>query len=487
MDFRFLNLGKHRVTSALLLGSAILFLETLPCGAQDMGAGPIRVESNEVLVPVVVIDKGRQAQLQRETPNLVKQALDKKDLVILDQSVAEIAIPDLAAKEIHLFEDGVEQSIVNATFEPEPYWNVKDNLGYHSEFIGRGDGRWSGPQWPESRIAEIAVPHYLVAYSPPPSADGSCHLVSVNVDRPNAIVNARNAYCNIKHPPSDPLLDTGLGKQMEQHLSSVTMDNIGLALFAAPFYTGKDHARVHIAVDISWHLSTASSKGILGMIYKEDGSLALRFSDLYDLEDAPQRFETQVDLPPGEYTIKVVLSDGKDFGRAQSKMIVGNNITKALALSTIAICRRTQEAHTSSFRGKMASASLVSTNYVPLISKKVEYKPTGNTRFESLESFDVYFEIYEPLVNGRSAAQVTIAMKIVDVGTGGVTMDLPSLNVAPFEVASNPVICIGRKVDTKKLPIGAYELEIQAIDSKGRRTAWQKASFTIEKQRRAKT
>lgn len=109
-----------------------------------MGAGPIRMESNEVLVPVVVIDKKRQAQLQRETSNLVKQALDKKNLVILDQSVAEIVIPDLAAKEIHLFEDGVEQSIVNATFEPEPYWNVKDNLGYHSEFRpGRRKMVWS--------------------------------------------------------------------------------------------------------------------------------------------------------------------------------------------------------------------------------------------------------------------------------------------------------------------------------------------------------
>jgi hypothetical protein len=123
-----------------------------------MGAGPIRVESKEVLVPVVVIDKKGQAQLQREAPSLAKQALDGKKLVIFDESVAAIAIPDLTAQEIHLFEDGVEQSIVNATFEPEPYWNVKDNLGYHSEFIGRGEGRWSGPQWPEGRIADCCAP-----------------------------------------------------------------------------------------------------------------------------------------------------------------------------------------------------------------------------------------------------------------------------------------------------------------------------------------
>ena len=99
----------------------------------------------------------------------------------------------------------------------------------------------------------------------------------------------------------------------------------------------------------------------------------------------------------------------------------------------------------------------------------------------------MYFEIYEPLVNGRPATPVTIAMRIVDVGPGGATMDLPYLNAAPFEVDGNPVICIGQKVDTKKLPIGAYELEIQATGSEGRSTAWRKTSFTIEKQRRAKT
>jgi hypothetical protein len=149
---------------------------------------------------------------------------------------------------------------VNATFEPEPYWNVKDNLGYHSEFIGRGEGRWSGPQWLEGRIAEIAVPHYLVAYAPPSSPDGSCHQVSVNVGRPNAIVNARNAYCNIKHPPSDPLLGSGLGSQLEEHLKSPKIDNIGLELFAAQLYTGTDRPRVRIAIDIGWYLSNANPK-----------------------------------------------------------------------------------------------------------------------------------------------------------------------------------------------------------------------------------
>jgi hypothetical protein len=64
-----------------------------------MGAGPLRVESKEVLVPVVVIDKKGQAQLQRETPSLAKQALDGKKPVILAESVAAIAIPDLTARD----------------------------------------------------------------------------------------------------------------------------------------------------------------------------------------------------------------------------------------------------------------------------------------------------------------------------------------------------------------------------------------------------
>jgi hypothetical protein len=222
------------------------------------------------------------------------------------------------------------------------------------------------------------------------------------------------------------------------------------------------------------------------MIYRKDGSLALRFTDLYELPDAPQRYETRIDLPPGEYVIKVDLTDGTNFGRVQSSVTVDNNDARELRVSTIAICRRTQEAQTSSFRGKMASASLPSANYVPLISKKVEYKPTRNTRFKSLESFDVYFEIYDPFLN-EPPAQVTIAMRIVDSGTGGVTMDFPSLSAAPFEVAGNPVLCIGQKVDTKKLPSGSYEVEVRASDSMGKTVDWRKVSSIIEKQRRAKT
>lgn len=485
------GMSRSEILVALLLGSVILLLGPPRGFAQTMGADPIRVESNEVLVPVVITDKERQARLQKETPGLIKHAMAIKNLHVLEESVAAIAIPDLAVKEIHLFEDGVEQVIQNAPFGPSLYWNVRDDEGYHSEFMGRGEGKWSGPQWPADRIAEISLPHYLIAYAPPPSAEGSCHQINVRVDRPNAIVNARSGYCNIKHPHSDPLFGTVLGKQSEDYLASVRLDDIDLALFAAAFYTSTDSTHVHIAIDTSWHLSRSDlkTKGVLGMIYKKDGSLATRFSDIYEWEGAPQRYETQIDIPAGDYLVKVVLSDGSSFGQAQTLLTVDNNNAKELRLSTIAFCRQIQEAPAwQDFRRKLAlsSTSQPPEKYVPLISEGIEYKPTRNTRFNGQESLHVYFEVFEPLLNERSPVQVTFSIKVVDNNTGEVRFDSPSLNTTSYQEAGNSVIRVGQEIETNKLPNGSYEIEIQATDSTGRSTAWRKASFTIERPRRIK-
>lgn len=462
--------NNHAVGRALLMYMVFLFSVAWRCQAQDVSSEPIRVESNEVVIPVVIVDKRRQEQLQQAAPKIMKRAEKKKDPNLLEESVAAIAIPDLTAKEIHVFEDGVEQNVVGVTFEREPYWNVKDYPGYHSEFIGRGGGKWSGPQWPEGMIAQIAVPHYLVAYVPPPSPEGSCHQVSVIVDPLNAVVNARSAYCNVKHPPSDPLFGTALEEQMELQLGPVAMDNVGLALFAAQFYSERGHSRVYIAVDISWFLPNTNAKGLLGMIYNKGGNLAARFSDLYDLEDAPQRFETQVELAPGEYTAKVVVSDGKKFGIVKSEFVVDDD-AKELGLSTIALCRRIRPVQTRASGG----------DFLPLASKGVEYEPTGNARFKNQENIGVYFEVYAPYSKDRPTAAVSVEVRIVDAGGNQVVANCPPLSATQYHGNDSLVLRFGSIVNTRTLLIGAYDLEIQATDPEGKSTAWGKASFTIGK------
>jgi len=192
---------------------------------------------------------------------------------------------------------------------------------------------------------------YLIAYVPPQSGVGSCHQIEVKVDRRDAFVDARSKYCNTKHSPSDPLY---------------------------------------------------AKNGILGMVYRKDGTLATRFSDFgcrspnlpafyiggslspyrphpeRDHPMIPNRYETQIDLPPGECRLLLVLSHGSKFGRGQTPLTVESYDRKQLGVSSLALCKRFHE----------AAAVNPAPDLVLLVSKGVEFTPAGDTRFKKHRPFN---------------------------------------------------------------------------------------------------
>jgi hypothetical protein len=119
-------------------------------------------------------------------------------------------------------------------------------------------------------------------------------------------------------------------------------------------------------------------------------------------------------------------------------------------------------------------------NYLPLVSKDIEFKPTADARFKKGQTLYSYFEVYEPSVGGQSPATVQVQMRIADRKTGEVMSDSAPVSATPYVKAGNPVIPIGRGMDIRGLPIGSYRLDVQATDSTGQSTAWRTANFTIE-------
>jgi len=137
----------------MLAGSAVTFciLSTVTV-AQD----PIRVEARQVLVPTTAY----------------------KSRMIWRGGIEEVTINDLTAQDFHLFEDDVEQRIQNVTWERTPGGDVRDSMGIHFEFNGPGGGKWSSRERLDTanvRVIFTTAPHYLIAYSPPESPEGSCH------------------------------------------------------------------------------------------------------------------------------------------------------------------------------------------------------------------------------------------------------------------------------------------------------------------------
>jgi hypothetical protein len=481
-----------------ILVCAVTYCTTPPASiAQD----PIRVETNEVLVPALVGDKERLQELQKNPTNLFMAALaGKADLA--ESIVDGIIIHDLTAADFRIFEDGKLQGIQNVAYQRSLYWDLHDNKGFHTEFIGSGGGKWSGHEWPAGQIGDFHPPYYLIAYAPPESPEGSCHKIRIEVNRRNALVLARGEYCNTKHLASDPLDGTPLGKQMESDLTSAKDGKLGFTLTAVPFFADGDAARVHIALDWPWKSLGHNPKtvGVLGMVFARDGTLRRRFSDGVDVgtstkpdeikgifgdahsSDVPTRYETQLILPPGGYQIQVVLSDGTKFGRAEMGLTVDRRDSNSLAISAISLCKQIDELPI-----KQSSAKLLgnwtdksSRSYVPLVSNGIEFKATGNTNFKKGEILYVYFEVSEPLLGVEPSTTVEVQMRVVDLKTSEVKSDPQLIGATPYVKPGNPVIPIGRGINISALPNGSYRLDVRATDSTGRNTDWRSAKFTVE-------
>jgi hypothetical protein len=481
-----------RINSAivwLLLGGLLLWVT----GGSALGqqGPPIQVESREVLVPVFVYDKTRMT---------------------FSSSWSDFEIRDLTLKDFHLFEDGAEQTIKEVT--PRSWLadvRVSDNFGWHNEYSDTPQGKWRDPDLGPGGALPYKVHFYLVAYVPPESAKASCHRIDVKVDRRNSLVYARNEYCSTAHSASDPLNGTKFGQQMESDGVTGQPGKVSLSLQTSFFHTDANSGRVDIALEFPWNslnrdwsnesvgsLYTLHARiGTVMMAYRKDGTLAARLSGFaccssdfpvfvpghlpgeaspgLDPLAIPTGYEAQIDLPPGEYNLLIVLSDGSKFGLAQAPLTVDSYDPKQIAISSVALCKRFQEAAVGS-----QEAAALAPKLVPLISKGIEFTPAGDTRFKKREPLFAYFEVYEPLLAGTPATTVQTQIKITNIKTGELKVDTGARSAAPWIQPGNTVIPIAEQIAVDKLPKGSYKLDVQASDSAGKSTAWRAANFTVE-------
>jgi hypothetical protein len=483
---------QRATTRALLLSSAAWCVLATCASAQSESQYSIRVESDLVVVPIMVQEK----------------AIGPQPLSEWIDGEGHKDVTGLTATDFHLLEDGVERAIQNVAVEPWRTRWIRDSTDCHVEDFSHWGVKWTMGlsaylQCPSTSIGEIA---YLVAYKPSPSPSGSCHKIAVTVDHRDVLVFHRKEYCNVPDSDYDPLERTPLGQKMESGLAAEDTREFDLPLQAGFFYTGGQTARVHIALDLPG--TTIRKKwvdgrlwgrfAILGMVYGRDGSLAQRFSENYRyyfpsptggeagrLAESdprlaayfPNRYEKRIDLSPGEYHLRVAFSDGTGFGCTETVLRVDPYDRKELGLSSVFLANRYQSAFS---RPEAVFFGPSSRPFVPLVSRDIEVTPSGNTKFKRGEILIAYFEVYVPVASASPQPKVVVHLRIVEAKTGQVREVLEPLETATYSNPASPLIPIAEKIPTKKITKGSYRLEVQATDSAGRSTVWRPASFTIE-------
>jgi len=479
----------------LNLATAAVFCED--AHAQGGGAPPIRVESNEVLIPVLVLDRKRLDAVRRmDLASYTAEANDPNSRLLLDLAVTGLTVDDF-----RVFDDGLEQKIERAT----PVANSALRVDLASS-TGLDESISSDSSFRSTVVHEPDWPAYLIAYAQPPSLQGKCHEIRIKVNRADSEVYARNEYCNTMHDPNDSLNGMPLGNRMKADLDSKNPGHIALFAVAFPSVDATTLVSTNIVLEspaaprILPDCTKVPEIGILGMVYSASGSLAARFSGLVfgDLSQhgqswpvllpinaagragwctlsGPRKFTTRIDLPPGEYKLRAVIREGNDFGRTEIPIAVETHDGTSLAIGNIVLGRGYRPVSTPQPMNSAAAPG----HYIPLISKDFEIVPAADARFQQGQSLNFYLEIFSPQQEpGRGA--VELHMRVRDVATNRVVKDLKPADASFYGEPGKRVIPVGAQIDISALPRGSYQVEAQATDSSGQSTPWHSVAFSIE-------
>jgi len=537
----------RRIFFILFTGMGFVALSAPVLAAQSDSTFEIRVEAREVVVPFVV---------NRNSNNRYWYEKNVGNCFIKSPVPFNLIQNNLTMSEFHVFEDGVEQPIRSMSVIPIRLMVIYDSYGYHEEYSATPSGIWESPDSIEDfnvfaasvfnhsdnfsitgsqaiyeMLNNFSACHlldqdqYLLSYTPRSSEEGLCHRIKVTLDRKDNTVYSRDEYCNVQHSPSDPLKGTKIAQTMEEYADTEGKGKIPLSIQAVSTFNNASLSRVNIAVEFPWKSLSTYFNGdypgadveLLGMIYNKNGKPVKQFSDVafsprsqgplretvqngnlpevIAAEHLPTRYETQVDLAPGSYKIHIVLTDGKNFGRAAVPLTVETYDSNNIAVSGIVFGKRfikMDVAWPQNVPGKdspgqskpMKREVSTALDYEPLVSKGIGITPTGDTvhykkKHNIGDRMFSYFEVYEPgLVSGQ--VKVQYEMRVIDAKTAKTIVDTGLRSADSYVNPGKLIIPIAEGIAFKKLHTGAYFVEVQASDSTGKQTPWRSASFTVE-------
>jgi VWFA-related protein len=341
------------------------------------------------------------------------------------------------------------------------------------------------------KIAREQDQYYVLGYTPPESAEGSCHSLKVKVDKGGSSIRSRSGYCNVRQ------VDVLAGKPAETELEAIAVGvsagKLGAPLQLPFFYASPNVARVNVAMEIpSKGFNFEKVKGklhaemnILGIAYRADNSVGAKFSDTlkFDYENKvqveeftkkPVHYETQLDVSSGQYNFRVVFSaGGENFGKIEKPLVIEPYDGKQFAVSGMAL----GELH--KMENDSGLDAVLIEDKVPLVAMGVQDVPTGLYSFKPTDPVGLYLEIYEPGLTEENAPKVMLALKITDRKSGESKVASGTMALDNYVRKGNPVVPVIMKLPLKDLPAGSYHLDVACGDSTGKQIH-RTADFEVE-------
>ena len=344
------------------------------------------------------------------------------------------------------------------------------------------------------KVAKEMNEYYILGYVPPNQThDGSYHKIRVKVDRGGVNVRSRNGYFDVKSP--DLLAGKPEGKVLEERAATPQPGDIPVSLRAPYFFVAPGVARVNLALSIPGSsVDFEKQKGkflskvnVLGIAYREDGSVSARFSDTVKLDFEKKDikefskgsfdYQTTFNIAPGKYTLKLVLSaGGEKFGKYETPLVVdpfsGNEFTlggPALSDKLVPVSELT---------ANMDEALLE--ERPPLVFKGMQVVPSPNNRFGKSAHPVFYVEVYDPGLRNSVVPRVGILYKIVDRKTSQPVYSSNTILINELVQQGSPLVPLGLKLPIDQLQAGDYRLEVHGRDSDGHVSPVRSADFSVE-------
>ena len=401
----------------------------------------------------------------------------------------------LSLKELHIFEDGIEQHIDSVGTMSRVWINLVDNLGSHVEMAWSPVAIWSKSDLPADTKYIGGGPDYQIAYSPRVSTEGSCHSILITGPHATKLVY-RKEYCFVIHPNADPLKGSSDDRKLEGYLAAGKQGSIHPKMQGASFLLGPGKARA--TVDVEFPLDEVKPKDwkgftlptdLLILAYGKDGQIIARHSEMLpgdphpgsdprrslELEQAETfvRYDAQMELPPGKYKLAFAYSHGPDFGIAEVPLSVDHYDGSQFAISSIALCKRDRK----------AGEKTIAKDFVPLVAGGEEFTPAADTDFRYGDTLMAYFELYEPSTGQpqQGAFHASYTMRIRNEQNGTVALEQVK-SADSWIQPGKTTIPIAEKLVLSQLHLapGKYQMEIQATDSAGSSMPLRTAEFWID-------